>query len=69
MEFEKETDLWLIFYCSFSQSCFSWLPSALSHSVSVWKVSKMNILYLVTGVISLALLVYLFAALLKPEWF
>ncbi|MBI5303522.1 MAG: K(+)-transporting ATPase subunit F [Chloroflexi bacterium] len=29
----------------------------------------MNILYLVVGIISLALLVYLFAALLKPEWF
>ena len=29
----------------------------------------MNILYIVSGVISLALLVYLFAALLKPEWF
>jgi K+-transporting ATPase KdpF subunit len=29
----------------------------------------MNILYLVVGVISFALLVYLFAALLKPEWF
>ena len=29
----------------------------------------MNILYIVTGIISLALLVYLFAALLKPEWF
>ena len=29
----------------------------------------MNILYLVTGIISLVLLVYLFAALLKPEWF
>ncbi len=29
----------------------------------------MNILYLVVGVISLVLLVYLFAALLKPEWF
>jgi K+-transporting ATPase KdpF subunit len=29
----------------------------------------MNILYLIVGVISLALLVYLFAALLKPEWF
>ena len=29
----------------------------------------MNILYIVAGFISLALLVYLFAALLKPEWF
>jgi K+-transporting ATPase KdpF subunit len=29
----------------------------------------MSILYIVTGVISLVLLVYLFAALLKPEWF
>jgi K+-transporting ATPase KdpF subunit len=29
----------------------------------------MNILYIVTGIISLALLIYLFAALLKPEWF
>ncbi len=29
----------------------------------------MNILYLVAGIISLVLLVYLFAALLKPEWF
>lgn len=29
----------------------------------------MNILYIIVGIISLALLVYLFAALLKPEWF
>jgi K+-transporting ATPase KdpF subunit len=29
----------------------------------------MNALYLVSGLISLVLLVYLFAALLKPEWF
>lgn len=29
----------------------------------------MPILYIVAGIISLALLVYLFAALLKPEWF
>ena len=29
----------------------------------------MNILYLVVGVIALGLLVYLFLALLKPEWF
>ena len=29
----------------------------------------MNILYIITGVVSLALLIYLFAALLKPEWF
>jgi K+-transporting ATPase KdpF subunit len=29
----------------------------------------MNILYIVAGIVSLALLVYLFAALLKPEWF
>jgi K+-transporting ATPase KdpF subunit len=29
----------------------------------------MNILYIVVGVLALALLIYLFAALLKPEWF
>ncbi len=29
----------------------------------------MNVLYVVSGIVSLALLVYLFAALLKPEWF
>lgn len=29
----------------------------------------MNFLYIVVGIISIALLVYLFAALLKPEWF
>lgn len=29
----------------------------------------MNFLYLIAGIISLALLVYLFVALLKPEWF
>lgn len=29
----------------------------------------MNGLYLVGGIIALALFVYLFAALLKPEWF
>ncbi len=29
----------------------------------------MNLFYLVAGVITLALLVYLILALLKPEWF
>jgi len=29
----------------------------------------MNILYLVSGIIAFALLVYLVLALLKPEWF
>jgi K+-transporting ATPase KdpF subunit len=29
----------------------------------------MNILYLIAGLITLALLVYLVLALLKPEWF
>jgi len=29
----------------------------------------MNLLYLVTGLITLALFVYLVLALLKPEWF
>ncbi|OQY81745.1 MAG: K(+)-transporting ATPase subunit F [Chloroflexota bacterium] len=29
----------------------------------------MNLLYLLAGIIALALLVYLFVALLKPEWF
>jgi K+-transporting ATPase KdpF subunit len=29
----------------------------------------MNLLYLIAGLISLALLVYLILALLKPEWF
>jgi len=29
----------------------------------------MNLLYLIAGLISLALLVYLLLALLKPEWF
>jgi len=29
----------------------------------------MNLFYLVAGVITIALLVYLFLALLKPEWF
>ncbi len=29
----------------------------------------MNALYLITGVITLILLVYLVLALLKPEWF
>ena len=29
----------------------------------------MNILYLITGLITLALFVYLVIALLKPEWF
>jgi K+-transporting ATPase KdpF subunit len=29
----------------------------------------MNILYIIAAVISLALLIYLCAALLKPEWF
>jgi K+-transporting ATPase KdpF subunit len=29
----------------------------------------MSILYIVSGVISLCLLVYLILALLKPEWF
>jgi K+-transporting ATPase KdpF subunit len=29
----------------------------------------MNILYLVVGIITLALFIYLVIALLKPEWF
>ncbi len=29
----------------------------------------MNWLYLIVGIITLAILVYLVAALLKPEWF
>jgi K+-transporting ATPase KdpF subunit len=29
----------------------------------------MNVLYLITGVITLILFVYLILALLKPEWF
>jgi K+-transporting ATPase KdpF subunit len=29
----------------------------------------MNVLYLIAGLIALALLAYLVAALLKPEWF
>ncbi len=29
----------------------------------------MNVLYLVSGLIALSLLIYLVAALLKPEWF
>jgi K+-transporting ATPase KdpF subunit len=29
----------------------------------------MNVLYIVAGIISLILLVYLVLALLKPEWF
>jgi K+-transporting ATPase KdpF subunit len=29
----------------------------------------MNLLYLITGLITLALFVYLVIALLKPEWF
>lgn len=29
----------------------------------------MSLLYIIVGIVSLALLVYLFLALLKPEWF
>ncbi len=29
----------------------------------------MNVLYLVTGILTLSLFVYLVLALLKPEWF
>lgn len=29
----------------------------------------MNILYLISGILALLLLAYLFVALLKPEWF
>ena len=29
----------------------------------------MNLLYLIAGIISLGILVYLMIALLKPEWF
>jgi len=29
----------------------------------------MNVLYLLTGLITLALFIYLVVALLKPEWF
>ena len=30
---------------------------------------RVNVLYVCVGLIALALLVYLFVALLKPEWF
>jgi K+-transporting ATPase KdpF subunit len=30
---------------------------------------EMNILYLIVGIITLALFIYLVIALLKPEWF
>jgi K+-transporting ATPase KdpF subunit len=30
---------------------------------------EMNVMYLITGLITLALFVYLVLALLKPEWF
>ncbi|MGP8079997.1 MAG: K(+)-transporting ATPase subunit F [Dehalococcoidales bacterium] len=29
----------------------------------------MNVLYIITGIISVIILVYLILALLKPEWF
>jgi K+-transporting ATPase KdpF subunit len=29
----------------------------------------MNVFYLITGIITLALFIYLVVALLKPEWF
>ena len=29
----------------------------------------MNVVYLIAGIVALALLVYLILALLKPEWF
>ena len=29
----------------------------------------MDILYMLAGIVSVALLIYLFLALLKPEWF
>jgi len=32
-------------------------------------IDSMNILYIVSGMISFGLLVYLVLALLKPEWF
>jgi K+-transporting ATPase KdpF subunit len=35
----------------------------------MWESDEMNVLYLITGLIALGLLGYLFAALLKPEWF
>jgi K+-transporting ATPase KdpF subunit len=37
------------------------------HAPEGW--GGMNMLYVVAGLTALALLVYLFLALLKPEWF
>jgi K+-transporting ATPase KdpF subunit len=60
---------------SISASCFSFWPSVAgwSHFVNVYRNNKeavvMNWLYLISGVIALALFVYLFVALLKPEKF
>jgi K+-transporting ATPase KdpF subunit len=31
--------------------------------------SKMNVLYIIVGLITLALFIYLVLALVKPEWF
>ena len=53
-------------------SCYCSLPRLVSWScvtICVLRSNRMNVLYLIVGLIALALLGYLFIALLKPEWF
>jgi K+-transporting ATPase KdpF subunit len=53
-----------------SLPCFSFCAGDLSAGLKNFgRVSEMSILYLTGGIIALALLIYLFIALLKPEVF
>jgi K+-transporting ATPase KdpF subunit len=57
-------------YC-LSSYCFSPFPCLLGAAgfVPAPYGGMMNLLYLIAGLIAVALLVYLVLALLKPEWF
>ena len=50
--------------------CFSFCAGFLSAGLKDFeRVSEMSFLYLMGGIVALALLIYLFIALLKPEVF
>jgi K+-transporting ATPase KdpF subunit len=50
--------------------CFSFCAGSLSAGLKDFeRVSEMTFLYLMGGIVALALLIYLFVALLKPEVF
>lgn len=58
-----------MFSTSHSSSDFSSCPLGLSARWIIYEELVMAAMYVLAGVLSLGLLIYLIVALLKPEWF